>query len=98
MWKSFTKKLKKQIKENKIVEIKNDYGSTYPITKKLIFDGRKNKVFSKIKLSIPAILFHGSKDKVVPISFSYKTLESLKTREKLLKLKMVIIVFQKKII
>ena len=87
MWKSFTKKLKKQIKENKIVEIKNDYGSTYPITKKLIFDGRKNKVFSKIKLSIPAILFHGSKDKVVPISFSYKTLRIFKNKGKVIKIK-----------
>ena len=87
MWKNFTKKLKEKIRENKIVEIKNDYGSTYPITKKLIFDGRKNKVFSKIKLFIPAILFHGSKDKVVPIRFSYKTLKIFKNKGKIIKIK-----------
>ena len=43
------------------------------ITKQLIYDGRKNKVFSKkIKFNIPVILFHSKKDNVVPIYFSKK--------------------------
>ena len=62
--------MKNQILKNNVVKIANDYGSTYPITKKLIFDGRKNKVFSNIRLKIPAILFHGTNDKTVPIIFS----------------------------
>ena len=34
----------------------------YPITKQLIFDGRKNKVLNnKINLKIPITFFHGKK-------------------------------------
>ena len=82
MWKNFTKKMKSQILKNNILELKNDYSSTYPITKKLIFDGRKNKVFSKIRLKIPALLFHGTNDKTVPIIFSKKTLKLFTNKKK----------------
>ena len=82
MWKSFNKKIKNDIKKNKIVEIENDYGTSYPITKNLIFNGKKNKIFSKIKLFIPVLLFHGTKDKVVPTQFSLKTLKLFKTNYK----------------
>ena len=48
----------------------------YPITKQLIFDGRKNKVLNnKINLKIPIILFHGKKDNVVPVNYSRKILK-----------------------
>jgi len=88
MWNNFTKKMKNEIKKNNIVEIKNNYDSVYPITKSLIIDGRKNKVFSKIKLYIPALLFHGTKDKTVPMIFSKKTLKLFKKkRKKLFKIK-----------
>ena len=69
MWRHFTQKKRNQILKNNIIELENDYKSTYPITKKLIFDGRKNKLFSKLKLKIPVILFHGTNDKTVPIIF-----------------------------
>ena len=52
---------------------------TYPITKQIIFNGRKNKVLSnKINLQIPITLFHGKKDEVVPVSFSKKILKYCK--------------------
>ena len=82
MWRNFTQKMKNQILKNNIVELENDYKSTYPITKKLIFDGRKNKVFSNIKLKIPAILFHGTNDKTVPIIFSKRTLKLFNNKKK----------------
>ena len=65
MWKKFNKKIKKIIMTKKIYNLQ--YGEfTYPITKQLIFDGRKNKVLNnKINLEIPVILFHGEKDDVV---------------------------------
>ena len=48
---------------------------TYPLTKQLFLDGKKNKVLKmKIKKKIPVIMFHGSKDEVVPINFSRKIL------------------------
>ena len=49
---------------------------TYPLTKQLFLDGKKNKVLKiKIKNKIPVTMFHGSKDEVVPTSFSRKILK-----------------------
>jgi len=78
IWKKFSKKIKKIIMAKKIYNL--DYGEfTYPLTKQLIFNGRKNKVLnSKINLKIPIILFHGLKDKVVPLKFSRKILKICK--------------------
>ncbi len=61
-----------------------DYGGfTYPLTKQLIIDGRKNKIFNKkIMLNIPITLFHGLNDKVVPLKFSRKILKIFKKSEK----------------
>ena len=48
---------------------------TYPLTKQLFLDGKKNKVLkTKLKLNIPVTMFHGAKDEVVPTSFSKKAL------------------------
>tara|TARA_Y100000590_G_scaffold77436_1_gene85787 strand:+ start:3752 stop:4516 length:765 start_codon:yes stop_codon:yes gene_type:complete len=72
MWKKFNKKIKSIIINKKIYNFEHG-GFTYPITKQLIFDGRKNKVLNnKINLKIYMTLFHGLKDKVVPISISRK--------------------------
>ena len=47
----------------------------YPITYQLIKDGRKNKILNKkIKSYISVTLIHGSKDEVVPTSYSRKIL------------------------
>ena len=75
MWKKFNKKIKKTILKEKIYNLEHgDY--VYPMTKQLIFDGRKNKVLNrKIKLKIPVSMFHGFKDDVVPVSFSKKMLK-----------------------
>ena len=54
-------------------------GYIYPITKQLIFNGRKNKVLNNsINFKIPMILFHGSNDKVVPLNISRKILRICK--------------------
>ena len=82
MWKKFDKKIKKIIMTKKIYQL--DYGGySYPITKQLIFDGRKNKILNnKINLKIPVTLFHGNKDDVVPISLSKKILRICKKSKK----------------
>ena len=82
MWKKFTKKIKKIILTKKIYNL--EHGEfTYPITKQLIFDGRKNKVLNnKINLKIPIILFHGKKDDVVPVNYSRKILKACKKSKK----------------
>ena len=88
MWKKFNKKIKKTIMIQKVYNMKHGE-FTYPITKQLIFDGRKNKVLNnKINLKIPVILFHGEKDDVVPISYSRKIFNLCKKSErKLIKIK-----------
>ena len=84
MWKQFTKKIKKEIMKKGVSIIKHgEY--TYPITRQLIKDGRKNKILSKkIRTSINITMFHGSKDDVVPVSFSRKVLKCfVKAKKKL---------------
>ena len=88
MWKKFNKKIKKIIMTKKIYHLEHG-GFIYPITKQLIFDGRKNKVLNnKINLKIPIVLFHGAKDEVVPLNFSKKIFEICKkSKKKLIKIK-----------
>ena len=88
MWKKFSKKIKKIIMTKKIYNL--EHGNyTYPITKQIIVDGRKNRVLnSKINLPINIVLFHGSKDEVVPLNFSKKILSVCKkSKKKLIKIK-----------
>ena len=74
MWKKFPKKIKKEIIDKGISHIKHGQYE-YPITKQLIKDGKKNKILSKkIKSKIKVTMIHGSKDEVVPVSFSRKVL------------------------
>ena len=88
MWKKFSKKIKKIIMTKKIYHL--EYGGfTYPLTKQLILDGRKNKIFNKkINMKIPITLFHGLNDEVVPLIFSKKILKCCKKlRKKLIKIR-----------
>ena len=83
MWKNFSKKIKKIILKNNIYYLENDYETPYPITKSLIMNGRKNKILNKkIDIKIPVVLFHGLKDKIVPLKFSKKIFGLFKTQNK----------------
>ena len=82
MWKKFSKKIKKNIIKNKIHNIQAG-AHVYPITKQLIFDGRKNKVLNnRINLKIFMTLFHGFKDEIVPINFSKKIFKICKNSKR----------------
>ena len=81
MWKQFTKKIKKEIKQKGISIIKHGMSKfkqkthEYPVTYQLIKDGRKNKVLSKkIDTKIYVTMVHGKKDELVPVSFSKRVL------------------------
>ena len=82
MWNKFSKKMKKEIKEKGIINLKHgDY--EYPITYQLIQDGRKNKVLGKIiSQDVKVTMVHGSKDKSVPVGYSKKLLKIFKTNKK----------------
>ena len=82
MWNKFSKKMKKEIKEKGIINLKHgDY--EYPITYQLIRDGRKNKVLGKIiSQDVKVTMVHGSKDNSVPVGYSKKLLKIFKTNKK----------------
>ena len=82
MWKKFSKKIKKEIIEKKIYQLKHgEY--EYPITYQIIKDGRKNKVLNKkYNLKIPVTMVHGSKDEVVPVNYSKKILNNFDKAKK----------------
>jgi pimeloyl-ACP methyl ester carboxylesterase len=74
MWKNFTKKMKNETMKKGIYNLKQG-NYEYPITYQLIKDGRKNKILNKkIKSNINVTMIHGSKDEVVPTSYSRKVL------------------------
>ena len=75
MWKKFTKKMKKETIKKGIINLKHG-NYEYPITYQLIKDGRKNKILNKrIRSQISVTTIHGSKDEVVPQSYSKKVLK-----------------------
>ena len=82
MWKKFSKKVKKEIIDKKIYQLKHgEY--EYPITHQIIKDGRKNKVLNKnYNSKIPVTMVHGSRDEVVPVSYSKKILNNFKKAKK----------------
>ena len=82
MWKKFSKKIKKEIIEKKIYQLKHgEY--EYPITHQIIKDGRKNKILNKKYSSkIPVTMVHGSKDEVVPLNYSKKILNNFNKAKK----------------
>ena len=82
MWKKFSKKMKKEIRKNGIINLKHgDY--EYPITLKLIKDGRKNKILNKkINEYLKVTMIHGSKDKSVPVNYSRKVLNIFRNAKK----------------
>ena len=74
MWKKFTKKMKNETIKKGIYNLKHG-NYEYPITYQLIKDGKKNKILNKkIKSNINVTMIHGSKDEVVPTSYSRKVL------------------------
>ena len=82
MWKKFSKKMKKELKKNGIINLKHgDY--EYPITYQLLKDGRKNKVLNKrIYQSLKVTMIHGTKDESVPVNYSKKILKIFKKAKK----------------
>ena len=75
MWNKFSKKMKKEIKKNGIINLKHG-NYEYPISLQLIKDGRKNRVLNKkINHKLNVTMVHGQKDESVPISYSKKILK-----------------------
>ena len=82
MWKKFSKKMKREIKKNRKINLKHgDY--EYPISLQLIKDGKKNNVLNKkIYQKLKVTMIHGEKDESVPVSYSRKVLKIFKKSRK----------------
>jgi len=75
MWKKFSKKMKKEITKNGIIDLKHG-NYKYPISLQLIKDGKKNKVLNKkIYDKLKVTMVHGQKDNSVPVRYSKKILK-----------------------
>ncbi len=82
MWNKFSKKMKKEIRKNGIINLKHG-NYEYPISLQLIQDGKKNKVFNKkIYDRLNVTMVHGQKDESVPVSYSKKVLKIFKNSTK----------------
>jgi len=82
MWNKFSKKMKKEITKNGIINLKHG-NYEYPISLQLIKDGRKNKVFyKKIYNKLKVTMVHGQKDESVPVSYSKKILKNFVNSKK----------------
>jgi uncharacterized protein len=79
IWKKLNIIEKNKIRKNKIYKLKSSHNnSSYPITKKFIFDGKKILVLNKkIKCNFPVELFHGIKDSSVSWFYSIKLTKTL---------------------
>jgi len=75
MWNNFSKKMKREITKNGIINLKHG-NYEYPISLQLIKDGRKNKVFhKKIYNKLKVTMVHGQMDESVPLNYSKKILK-----------------------
>ena len=78
IWKKLNIVEKNKIKKDKIYKLKSSYNNFYPITKKFIFDGKKNLVLNKkIKCNFPVKLLHGTNDSSVSWFYSIKLIKTL---------------------
>jgi pimeloyl-ACP methyl ester carboxylesterase len=82
MWKKFSNKMKKEIIQNGIINLKHG-DHEYPISYQLIKDGRKNKILhKKIHHDLKVVMVHGTKDTSVPVIYSKKVLKIFKSNKK----------------
>ncbi len=78
MWASFDAAQKAQIMERGVLELPSDYGDPYPITRRLIEDGREHLVLrSPLPMAFPVRLLQGAADTDVPVSVALRLFEHI---------------------
>lgn len=91
MWDKITTEQQEKLMQDGAMEITGtdpDCGHTYPVSRELILDGRKNLLLNKqqIKISCPVHLIHGMQDVDVPYSISERAVSKIIADEVVLKL------------
>jgi pimeloyl-ACP methyl ester carboxylesterase len=80
MWAGFSEAQIEQISETGVVHLPSDYGDPYPITWKLIVEGRQRLVLREdIDLPFPVRFLQGTADQDVKLSVALKLLERAKS-------------------
>ncbi len=65
-WTQFSDRQKSQITENNIIYLPSEYGEPYPITRRLIEDGRKHLILrSRFQVDFPVRMLQGDQDQSV---------------------------------
>lgn len=79
VWDAITPEQKKQMKEEGGILVPDCYGGEpYPLTYKLIKDGRKHLLFGDVlDIRVPVRLIHGTEDKDVPWRMSHELMEHI---------------------
>lgn len=78
MWAGFTPDIRAAIERDGAWSRPSEYGGDYPITKRLIEDGRNHLVLrAPIALDVPVRLLHGLRDPDVPWQLSLRTAEAI---------------------
>ncbi|MGY9021630.1 MAG: alpha/beta hydrolase [Rhodobacterales bacterium] len=77
-WRNFNEDTRKQLNDDGVVNIPSEYSEPYPITKRLIEDGRLHLVLRKpLKLSIPVRLLQGDQDDDVSVKTANQLFQHL---------------------
>jgi len=76
MWAHFTPSQKQELARVGLVHLPSDYGDPYPITRRLIEDGRRHLVLrAPLSLPFPVRLLQGSADRDVDVSVALRLLD-----------------------
>ncbi|GAA3870091.1 alpha/beta hydrolase [Celeribacter arenosi] len=75
-WSGFSPAARQQLMEDGVVMVPSDYDAPYPITRRLIEDGRRNLVLRKpLKLPFPARFLQGTSDSSVDLAVPLRLID-----------------------
>ncbi len=82
MWSSFSESQKEEIMTKGLTLLPSDYGDPYPITRKLIEDGKNNLVLQEpLKFDFPVRMLQGSLDNSVTRATALKLFDHLEAAD-----------------
>ena len=76
MWAGFTEAERSQLQDKGVVYLPSDYGDPYPITRRLIEDGRRHLVLrDALRLPMPTRFLQGTEDADVDLTVALRLLD-----------------------
>jgi pimeloyl-ACP methyl ester carboxylesterase len=82
MWQAMTFEQRRTLMEEGVLDAPSQYGEPYPITRRLIEDGRKHLLLdAPIPLDCPVRLLHGQRDPDVPWQTALQIAEQLASED-----------------